>query len=181
MLLSENALLVIDMQQGLFRGPTSPHFSDTVLLNIRLLIENARQAQVPVFFARHTGPDDSPFSEQSPLTQLIPELNVNAEQDIVFIKKYPSCFRDTELQLQLSLRGVKQLVIAGMKTEFCVDTTCRAAPEHGFRTVLISDAHTTMDNKYLSASEIIAHHNVTLAGPFVTLATAACWSFHSEK
>ncbi|MGE6587821.1 isochorismatase family protein, partial [Raoultella planticola] len=92
-----------------------------------------------------------------------------------------SCFRDTELQLQLSLRGVKQLVIAGMKTEFCVDTTCRAAPEHGFRTVLISDAHTTMDNKYLSASEIIAHHNVTLAGPFVTLATAACWSFHSEK
>jgi uncharacterized membrane protein len=57
-----------------------------------------------------------------------------------------------------------------MKTEFCVDTTCRAAPEHGFRTVLISDAHTTMDNKYLSASEIIAHHNVTLAGPFVTLA-----------
>jgi nicotinamidase-related amidase len=63
----------------------------------------------------------------------------------VFIKKYPSCFRDTELQLQLSQRGVKQLVIAGMKTEFCVDTTC-AAPEHGFRTVLISDAHTTMDN-----------------------------------
>jgi nicotinamidase-related amidase len=56
------------------------------------------------FFARHIGPDDSPFSEQSPLTQLIPELNVNAEQDIVFIKKYPSCFRDTELQLQLSLR-----------------------------------------------------------------------------
>ena len=77
MLLSENALLVIDMQQGLFRGPASPHSSDTVLLNIRLLIENARQAQVPVFFARHIGPDDSPFSEQSPLTQLIPELNVN--------------------------------------------------------------------------------------------------------
>ena len=49
MILSENALLIIDMQQGLFRGPTSPYTSDAVLLNIRLLIEKARQAQVPVF------------------------------------------------------------------------------------------------------------------------------------
>ncbi|MGO2367749.1 MAG: cysteine hydrolase family protein [Serratia sp. (in: enterobacteria)] len=177
MILSENALLVIDMQEGLFHGPASPQSADAVLSNIRLLIEKARQAQVPIFFARHTGPDDSPFSEQSPLTQLIPELNVNAEQDIVFIKKYPSCFRDTGLQHQLSQRGVKQLVIAGMKTEFCVDSTCRAAPELGFRTVLISDAHTTTDNEHLSASEIISHHNVTLAGPFVTLATTAGWSF----
>lgn len=178
---SENALLVIDMQHGLFRGPASPHLADTILSNICLLIEKARQAQVPVFFARHTGPDDSSFSAQSPLTQLIPEMGVNAEHDVVFVKKYPSCFRDTSLQLQLGRRGIKQLVIAGMKTEFCVDTTCRAAPGLGFRTVLISDAHTTMDNSYLSANEIINHHNVTLAGPFVTLATAADWSFYSEK
>ncbi|SFF32966.1 Nicotinamidase-related amidase [Phytobacter palmae] len=181
MISSENALLVIDMQQGLFSGPSSPHCADSVLSNICLLIKKARQAQVPVFFARHTGPDDSPFSEQSPLTQLIPEMRVNAELDVVFIKKYPSCFRNTCLQLQLGKRGIKQLVIAGMKTEFCVDTTCRAAPELGFRTVLISDAHTTMDNRYLAANEIINHHNTTLAGPFVTLATAADWSFYSEK
>ncbi|UJD89041.1 cysteine hydrolase [Rahnella aquatilis] len=177
MISSDNALLVIDMQQGLFRGPASPHCAEAVLSNICLLIAKARQAQVPVFFARHTGPDDSPFSEQSPLTQLIPEMNVNAERDIVFIKKYPNCFRDTELQLQLCQRGVKQLVIAGMKTEFCVDTTCRAASELEFRAVLISDAHTTMDNDHLSANEIIEHHNVTLAGPFVSLSTAAGWSF----
>lgn len=169
------------MQQGLFRGPSSPHSADLVLSNVCLLIKKARQAQVPVFFARHIGPDDSPSSEQSPLTQLIPEMSVNAEHDIVFIKKYPSCFRDTSLQRQLSKRGIKQLVIAGMITEFCVDTTCRAARELGFRTVLISDAHTTMDNNYLSATEITNHHNTTLAGPFVTLATAPDWSFNSVK
>lgn len=76
---------------------------------------------------------------------------------------------------QLSQRGIKELVIAGMKTEFCVDTTCRAA-ERGFRTVLISDAHTTMDNCCLSAKEIVSLHNVTLAGPFATLSTAADWN-----
>ncbi|UJD95019.1 cysteine hydrolase [Lelliottia amnigena] len=181
MLLSENALLIIDMQQGLFHGPASPYAADTVLSNICLLIEKARQARVPIYFARHTGAEDSPFSEQSPLTQLIPEINVNAEQDTVFIKRYPSCFRDTDLQLQLSQRGIKQLVIAGMKTEFCVDTTCREAPGLGFRTVLISDAHTTMDNECLSANEIIGHHNVTLAGPFVTLSTATDWRFTCDK
>ena len=79
------------------------------------------------------------------------------------------------------LRGVKQLVIAGMKTEFCVDTTCRAAPELGFTTVLISDAHTTIDNPHLSAHEIIGHHNRTLAGPFVALSTAADWRFDEHQ
>lgn len=177
-MISDNALLIIDMQQGLFRGPVSPFSADAVLANIRLLIANARHAQVPVFFARHVGPDDSPFSAQGPLTQLIPELDVK-EQDVVFTKRHPSCFRDTELLRELNQRGIKQLVIAGMKTEFCVDTTCRAAPELGFRTILISDAHTTMDNAHLSATDIIAHHISTLAGPFVMLSTASGWHFNT--
>lgn len=178
MLSSDNALLIIDMQQGLFRGPVSPCSADAVLANIRLLIAKARQAQALIFFARHIGPDDTPFSEKGPLTQLIPELDVKA-QDVVFTKRYPSCFWDTELQRELNQRGIKQLVIAWMKTEFCVDTTCRAAPELGFRTVLISDAHTTMDNAHLFANDIIAHHNSTLAGPFVTLSTASDWHFNT--
>ena len=181
MISSEHALLIIDMQQGLFHGPVSPYQADALLANVCLLIEKARQAEVPVFFARHTGADDSPFSAQSPLTQLLPEMGVNGERDIVFIKKYPSCFQQTDLAHQLAQAGVKQLVIAGMKTEFCVDTTCRAASALGLRTVLISDAHSTMDNERLSAPDIIGHHNITLAGPFVTLSTAAEWRFSAAK
>lgn len=74
---SESTLLVIDMQQGLFNAPDAPYAASLVLSNICLLITKARQAGVPVFFARHTGPDASPFSEQSPLTRLIPEMVVN--------------------------------------------------------------------------------------------------------
>lgn len=181
MMTSESALLIIDMQQGLFHGPDTPFAADRVLSNISLLITKARQSEVPLFFARHIGPDDSPFNEQSPLTRLIPELQVNPQSDVVFTKNYPSCFRGTDLQLQLRQRGIKQLVIAGMKTEFCVDTTCRAAPELGFNVVLISDAHTTVDNPHFSAENIIGHHNQTLAGPFVTLASAAEWQFGSAR
>lgn len=181
MISSENVLLIIDMQQGLFRGPVAPYSAETVLSNVCLLIHKARQAGVPLFFIRHTGPDDSPFAAHSPLTDLLPELGVDIARDVVMTKRYPSCFRDTELAHQLKQRGVTQLIIAGMKTEFCVDTTCRAAPELGFRTVLIADAHTTMDNEHLTAPAIIAHHNRTLAGPFVTLSTAADYAFSSDR
>ncbi len=50
MISSDKALLVIDMQQGLFRGPVAPHCADNVLENICLLIAKARQDRVPIFF-----------------------------------------------------------------------------------------------------------------------------------
>ena len=177
MAIPESALLIIDMQRGLFYAHPVPHAAETVLSNTLLLTEKAMLAGAPVFFARHTGPDNSPFSEQSPLTQLIPELIVHAEKDRVFTKRFPSCFRETELLQQLRQKGIKRLIIAGMKTESCVDTTCRIAAELGFQVVLISDAHTTIDNEHLLAEQIIAHHNRTLAGPFVSLKTAAEFSF----
>lgn len=177
MAIPESALLIIDMQRGLFYGHPAPHAAETVLSNTLLLTEKAMLAGAPVFFARHIEPENSPFSEHTPLTQLIPELVVHEEKGRVFTKRFPSCFRDTELLLQLKEKGIKRLIIAGMKTEFCVDTTCRIAAEQGFKVVLISDAHTTIDNEYLSAEQIIGHHNRTLAGPFVTLVTADDFHF----
>lgn len=173
MVRSESALLVIDMQHGLFYGQPAPHAAEAVLSNIRQLIHRARQAGAPVFFIRHIGPDNSPFNEQGPLTQLLPALDVDNTKDRVLTKRFPNCFRETDLQQQLKQAGVTQLMITGMKTEFCVDTTCRAAAEQGFAAVLISDAHTTVDNGGLSAQQIIDHHNTTLSGPFVTLSTTA--------
>lgn len=49
MSLPESALLIIDMQEGLFRGPASPHSAEAVLSNVCELIAKARQAHVPVF------------------------------------------------------------------------------------------------------------------------------------
>lgn len=56
---SKRARLIIDMQQGLFRASDAPFVASIMLSNICLLITKARQAEVPVFFARHIGPADS--------------------------------------------------------------------------------------------------------------------------
>lgn len=172
------ALLVIDMQRGMFGGPVAPYEGGRIIDNINHLIARARDAGAPIFAARHTGPKGSPIEPGSPLSQLLPELAVNAATDTVFDKTRPNCFHGTGLQAWLAEAGIGELVIAGMKTEYCIDTTCRAAADLGIRPILIADAHTSMDSAVLSAKAIIEHHNLTLSGPFATLLNAADCAFH---
>lgn len=68
----------------------------------------------------------------------------------------------TELENALRLHGIERLVICGMHTEFCVDTTTRRALALGIPVVLISDAHTSTGNAAISPQQVIAHHNATL-------------------
>jgi len=167
--LPRRALLVIDMQQGLFNGARRPYRGDEVLANINALIARAHAAGVPVFAARHVGPAGSPLARDSPLSQLLPELAIDPARDTVFEKTRPSCFFGTGLAERLAEAGIEELVIVGMKTDYCVDTSCRAARDLGFPAVLVADAHTTTDSPVLAANTIIEHHNSTLAGAFVTL------------
>lgn len=162
-----NALLIIDMQTGLYDGPEKPFERGRVLNTINQLIQRAREANAPIFVARHTGPAGSPIEAGSPLWQLWPGLNVDENRDHLFNKTRPSCFLGTDLAQQLSTTQVDGLVIVGMKTQFCVDTTCRVAVELGFSVVLPEDGHTCVDTPALSAEAIIEHHNATLAGAFV--------------
>ncbi|WP_321954931.1 cysteine hydrolase family protein [Paraburkholderia bannensis] len=167
---SRRALLIVDMQVGLFNGNPPPFEGARVLANINTLIARAREAGAPVFAVRHTGPAGSPIAPDSELTKLVSGLGVDAARDTVFMKTRPNCFVGTDLAQRLADAGVSELAIVGMKTEYCVDSTCRAALDLGLRAVLIEDAHTTMNTPELDARDIIAHHNRTLNGPFVTLA-----------
>ncbi|WP_395607138.1 cysteine hydrolase family protein [Pseudomonas sp. B22129] len=161
------ALLIIDMQNGLYDGPEKPFERERVLATINQLIRRARNADAPIFAARHTGPAGSPIEAGSPLWQLYPGLEVDASRDTLFNKTRPSCFLGTDLAQQLAAVHVETLVIVGMKTQFCIDTTCRVAVELGFSVVLPEDGHTCMDTPALKAEAIIEHHNTTLAGAFV--------------
>jgi nicotinamidase-related amidase len=171
------ALLVVDMQQGLFNGPDQPYEAQRILDNINALIRQAREVGAPVLAARHTGPAGSPLEPGSLSTRLIDALLVDSRSDLVFDKTRPSCFLGTELDAELKRIGANELVVVGMKTQYCIDTTCRAASERGFRTVLIEDAHTCMDTPVLSARHIIDHHNATLRNAFARVVATADFRF----
>jgi nicotinamidase-related amidase len=167
------ALLIIDMQLGMYEGPETPYEGERVLANINALIGRAHDAGCPIFFVRHAGPEGSAIAAGSHFWQLHPRLAIDAAVDRVIDKNRPSCFYQTGLAEQLNEEGITRLVIAGMKTQYCVDTACRQAGELGFQTLLVADAHTCSDTQALSAEAIIRHHNLTLSGPFAQLKQTA--------
>lgn len=170
------ALLILDMQVGLLHGPDKPQGGEALLATLNKLLDKARSAGAPIFLARHIGPPGSPLDAVSPLTQLVPELMLQGDE-VIFEKSRPNAFARTALADQLHALGVQGVVIAGMKTQYCVDSTCRAARDSGFDAVLIADGHTCSDTPELKAEAIVAHHNATLAGPFCRVIPAEAWCF----
>jgi nicotinamidase-related amidase len=82
--------------------------------------------------------------------------------DLRIRKTTPDSFLRTDLEATLKARGITDLIICGMHTEFCVDTTTRRALALGYPVILVADGHTTEGNDHVSPRQVIAHHNVTL-------------------
>ncbi len=165
------ALLVIDVQQGMFSFESSPYDADAVIGRIQRLIEDARSADVPIFFVQHAGPPGDPLAPEGPGFAFVAEVAPRPDDDVT-TKTECNAFRATGLERKLRAADVDHVVICGMQTEFCVDTAVRAASDRGFRVTLVSDAHTTLDSPALAARDIVAHHNSTL-GTFAEMVPAA--------
>ncbi|EZI30232.1 cysteine hydrolase family protein [Pseudomonas extremaustralis] len=170
------ALLILDIQVGLVHGPEKPWRCEALLQTVNTLMDKARSAGAPIFLARHIGPAGSPIEPGSPLTEVAQELKLLGDE-VVFEKRRPNAFEMTDLADNLRSREVTGVVITGMKTQYCVDSTCRAARDLGFDAVLIADGHTCSDTPVMKAQDIVAHHNATLAGPFCQLVQAEDWRF----
>ena len=154
------ALVIIDVQQGLCEGEGQAWQFEQVIDRINQVSRKARQAGVPVIFVQHEGRSGY-LSHGSREWQLADGL-LNEAQDIRIRKTTPDAFLKTDLQERLDALGVKELAICGMHSEFCVDTTTRRALALGYPVILLEDAHTSAGNKALSAEQVIAHHNATL-------------------
>ena len=168
---NETAFLVIDVQEGMFAENYPVYRGAELLGKLRSLIAQAREAQVPVIYVQHSGGEGDiihPIAPGWPIHAKIAPL----EGETVVHKFHPDSFQDTVLQTELERLGVRRLVVAGIQTEFCVDTTCRRAYSLGYQVRLVQDAHSTWNNRGLTAEQIIAHHNETLASGFVELVAA---------
>jgi nicotinamidase-related amidase len=157
----KTALLVIDVQHGLCTGEYAVFEADPMIRRINVLSEKARAARVPVIFIQHEEAGDV-LEHGSPGWQLAGGL-VALEGDIYIRKTAPDAFHQTTLDAALRQLGVDSLVICGLQSEYCVDSTTRRALALGYQVVLVADGHSTMDTEILSAAQISRHHTHTLA------------------
>ncbi|GAB3267443.1 cysteine hydrolase family protein [Chitinimonas naiadis] len=172
----KSALLIIDVQRGLFDETPRPEEADAVIARINDMASRARAAGQPVIHILHERPE-SRLAYGSEGWQLERQLQV-APDDHQVRKTTPDSFLRTELAALLEREGVKQLVVCGYASEFCVDTTTRRAAALGYPVQLAMDAHTTHDKAHATAAQIRAHHNATLPdltsfGPVIRALPAA--------
>jgi nicotinamidase-related amidase len=163
----DTALLVIDMQVAMFAEEDPVYDAENLLARVKSLITRARAAQMPVIYVRHIE-DDSPMAYGAPGWQVQPDI-APQEGDLIVDKRFPDAFMQTNLKEELEARGIKKLIVAGLQTDCCIDTTCRSGFNLGYELTLVKDAHSTWNNAAITAPQIIAHHNLALKGWFVKL------------
>ena len=154
------AVLVIDVQQGLCEGEGAAFDCEGTIARINKVTRKARAASVPVIFVQHES-ESGRLRYGSGAWQLAAGLDVQAT-DIRIRKTTPDSFLRTDLEGVLRKLAVRELVICGMHSEFCVDTTTRRALAFDIPVVLVSDGHTSPGNTAISAQQVIAHENATL-------------------
>ena len=147
------ALLVIDVQKGLFEKSTSIYEANQFLENINNLINQARHESMPVIFIQHSSPKT--LEKGSDAWQLHPQIQPLTEETVIH-KIHSNAFEETNLREELQKRNVSVLVVTGLVTHGCVKATCLGALEEGYKVVLVSDAHS---NYSKDAAQLIEKWN----------------------
>ena len=153
------AVLVIDVQTGLFCANPAPFEAEAVVARINAVTARARRAGATVIFIQHDGEpggeDMVPFTEG---WKLHPKLEVHPGE-LVMRKTTCDAFYGTPLEVELRSRRITTLVLMGYATDFCVDATLRSAASKDLGVIVVGDAHTTSDNPILKAELVRRHHN----------------------
>ncbi|MFA4987519.1 MAG: cysteine hydrolase family protein [Candidatus Brocadiia bacterium] len=136
------ALLLVDIQNDYFPGGAM-ELPGSVMAGARArqLVEAFRRSALPIIHVQHisTRPGATFFLPGTGGVE-INECVTPIEGEAVIRKHFPNSFRDTPLLAHLREKQIARLVIAGMMTHMCIDTTTRAAADLGFECWLAHDA-----------------------------------------
>ena len=162
--MKKEALLLIDIQDIYFTpGPMLLHKPRCAAKNAARTLEKFRSEGKTVIHVRHN------FKVLSGIHSLVKPI----EGEKIIHKEYPSSFLGTELREYLQENEITDLVVAGMMSHMCVDTTVRACQDYGYNVTLIDDACTTMslkhDGKKIDAETVHAVYMASLADEFANV------------
>jgi len=154
---ASTALVVIDLQAGVVGLSCGPRLPAEVVGNAARLADAMRARGGLVVLVRVTPSADGkdalrpvldpgapvPAAARGPdYADLVPELAGHAG-DLVITKRQWGAFHGTELDLQLRRRGVGTILLCGIATSIGVESTARAAYEHGYQQLFVEDAMTS--------------------------------------
>ena len=158
----KTALVVIDLQQRIVGAPVEPTPAADVVAHTAELATAFRAHGLPVVLVKvGAGPGESTPGRiaarrpagSAPRPAGGEDLvdDIRGDGDIVVTKRNWGAFYGTDLDLHLRRRGATQIVLTGIATSIGVESTARAAHEHGYHVTLATDAMTDIDAD--------AHHN----------------------
>jgi nicotinamidase-related amidase len=171
---SETALLLVDVQES-FRH--RPYWCDDHLPffveRIQALIESAKLRQIPIaqiFHVEGTGA----FSLASGYVTALEELSVMP--DAVFYKRSHSALVGSGLDVWLVQNGIRRVIVSGIRTEQCCETTTRHASDSGYQVDYVTEATLTFpmkdrNGRTWSPEEIKARTEFVLDGRFARIAS----------
>jgi nicotinamidase-related amidase len=156
--MTDTALIVIDVQESFrhrpyWSGADVPEFSK----QLQSLIDGCAERKVPVVQILHTE-DKGAFALSSGFVTTLEPVKI--KPDVLFHKRYHSALAGTPLQSWLNERGIRKLIISGIRTEECCETTTRHASDLGFEVDYVMDATLTFPithprtGRTLSAAEV---------------------------
>ncbi|MFF3109970.1 cysteine hydrolase family protein [Kitasatospora sp. NPDC057904] len=186
----KNALLVIDVQESFRQRENWAAVSNPAIVErVNELVEHARRRGDLVVWVLHSEPGTGTvFDPARGFVRLIDGL-APAEGEPVVTKTSHNAFTTTNLQQVLTQHGVGGVVVSGIRTEQCCETTTRVAGDLGYEVVFVTDATAThpiehrdapagrslaevlADPRTLSTDDIIARTEYALAGRFATVTT----------
>ena len=171
---SDTALIVVDAQES-FRQ--RPYWSDAdapaFLSNLQALIDGVKARALPVVQIFHVE-DDGAFSLASGYVRTMAGLSI--KPDVVFHKHSHSALVGSGLDVWLVQHGIRRVIVSGIRTEQCCETTTRHASDIGYAVDYVTDATLTFamtdrHGKRWTAAEIKARTELVLDGRFARIAT----------
>lgn len=175
----KQALLIIDLQNDYFPGGSNPlPGAEEAARNTGLLLNDFRTKGLPVIHIQHiaTRPTATFFLPGTTGAEIHTSVKPLKGEKVI-IKHTPNSFQGTGLLEQLRSWELEQLVICGMMTHMCVDSTTRAAKDFGFDCILIGDACATKALQFnghtVPATEVQASLLAALSYYYTTVKTTA--------
>lgn len=173
------ALVLIDIQNDYFAGGRMTlEGADEAAANAARLLERFRVRGLPIFHVQHisTRPNATFFLPGTAGVEFHAAVVPRAGETVIE-KNFPNSFRATRLDTELRSRGITELVVAGMMTHMCIDTSVRAAFDLGFKVDLVFDACATRNLRFgdaeVAAAQVQASFIAALNGTFANARSTA--------